>query len=46
VINAALVLLAAHIVPGFFVANFWTALIFGIIFSIVHGLLNLLKGED
>jgi len=46
VLNAALILLVAHFVPGFFIANFWTALIFSIIFSIIHGLLNMLKVDE
>lgn len=35
VINAALVMLAAYIVPGFSVAGFWWALIFALVLSIV-----------
>lgn len=41
VINAGLVLLAGALVPGFFVANFWWALLFSIVlslFNIVFGL--------
>lgn len=45
VINAALVILASKFVSGFFVANFWTAFLFAIILSIIHGFLNVLK-ED
>ncbi len=40
VINAALVLLAARIVPSFVVDGFWWALLFSIIFSIVQGFLQ------
>ncbi|OGF77730.1 hypothetical protein A3I27_03575 [Candidatus Giovannonibacteria bacterium RIFCSPLOWO2_02_FULL_43_11b] len=36
VINAFLVMLVAYIVPGFSIGGFWSALIFGIIFSIVQ----------
>lgn len=36
VINAFLLMLVAYVVPGFDIANFWSALIFGIILSIVH----------
>ncbi|MBI2024464.1 phage holin family protein [Candidatus Giovannonibacteria bacterium] len=36
VLNALLLLLASAIVPGFEIAGFWTAIIFGIIFSIVN----------
>jgi putative membrane protein len=35
VINAALILLAAKIVPGFAVASFWWALLFSIVLSII-----------
>ena len=40
VINAAMVLLAAKIVPGFEVRSFWWALGFSIILSIVQGFLQ------
>lgn len=44
VINALLVLLAAHIVPGFRVDGFWWALAFSIVLSLVNTLLgNLTK---
>lgn len=36
VINAFLVMLVAYIVPGFSIDGFWSALIFGFIFSIVN----------
>ncbi len=36
VINAALVMLAAMIVPGFAIASFWWALLFAIVLSIVN----------
>ncbi len=36
VINAALILLVSRIVPGFSVATFWWALLFGMILSIVN----------
>lgn len=36
VINALMVLLVDWIVPGFEVANFWWALLFGFILSVVH----------
>ena len=35
VINVAMVALVALIIPGFSIANFWTALIFTIILSII-----------
>jgi len=40
VINALLVLLAAHIVPGFVVEGFWWALAFSIVLSIVNSFLG------
>lgn len=40
VINALLVLLAAHIVPGFRVEGFWWALAFSIVLSLVNTLLG------
>ncbi len=40
VINALLVLLASALVPGFFVADFWTALVFGVVLSIVNWVFN------
>lgn len=44
VINAALILLASYFIAGFQVAGFWWALIYGIVLSIVHYLLNLIVG--
>ena len=51
VINAAMVLLADKIVPGFTVDSFWWALGFSLVLSIVQGFLNALdrgsnKRED
>lgn len=40
VINAALVLLAARIVPGFVVAGFWWALLFSLVLTLVQGVFN------
>ncbi|MBL0127487.1 MAG: phage holin family protein [Flavobacteriales bacterium] len=42
VINAALVMLASKIVPGFTVDGWWWALGFSLVLSIVQGLLNAL----
>jgi len=36
VINALVVLLAAHIVPGFTVDNFWWALLFSLLVSLIN----------
>lgn len=40
VINAALVLFTSNIVPGFFVASFSWAILFGIVQAIVSGFLD------
>ncbi|MFA5966975.1 MAG: phage holin family protein [Patescibacteria group bacterium] len=45
VINAALILLAAAIVPGFIVQGFWAALIFSIVLAIIAAVLNGLLGK-
>lgn len=42
VINACIVLIAGRIVSGFFVENFWWALLFSIVLSLVSGFLNTL----
>ena len=36
VINAVIVLIADAVIPGFDVANFWWALLFSIIISVIH----------
>ena len=38
--NAFLIMLAGWIVPGFFVSNFWWALLFGIILSVITAILR------
>lgn len=43
VINALLVMLAANIVPGFHVDNFWWALAFSIVLSIINSFLGNLR---
>lgn len=45
VINALMIMLADAIVPGFDVANFWWALLFSILLSIVNTLLGNFAGE-
>ena len=40
VINALLIMLAAAIVPGFFVQGFWWALLFGLVLAIINALLG------
>lgn len=39
VINALIILLASELVGGFHVANFWWALLFSLVLSLVNGLL-------
>ena len=41
VINAMLVILASYIVPGFAVAGFWSAFLFGIVLAIVNWVLGM-----
>jgi putative membrane protein len=41
IINAFLIWVASRIVPGFTVSSFWSALLFGIVLSIVMYLLHL-----
>ncbi len=45
VINAVVILLAAAIVPGFTVASFWWALLFGLVLSLVNWVLKGLFAE-
>ena len=42
VINALLLQLAAALVPGFFIAGFWSAFFGAIVLSVVSSILNLL----
>ncbi len=44
VINAILILIAAWIVPGFFVDGFWWALLFGLILGLINSLLGVSLG--
>lgn len=46
VINALLVLLATHIVSGFRVDSFWWALLFSLIVSIIHSILNIFEKKQ
>ncbi|MCK9378575.1 MAG: phage holin family protein [Candidatus Moranbacteria bacterium] len=43
VINAGIVLLAGKIVDGFVVSEFWTALIFGLVLSLVNSVFHIKK---
>jgi putative membrane protein len=45
IIDAALIMLAASIVPGFAVAGFWWALIFAVVLSVVHFVLGHFAGD-
>lgn len=45
VINAVVVLLASAVVPGFMVDGFLTALLFGIVLSVVNSLIGVLVKE-
>lgn len=40
ILNALLVLLVSHIVPGFTVDSFWWALLFGIVLTLVNWILK------
>jgi putative membrane protein len=46
VINALLVMLASYIVPGFAVAGFWSAFLFGIVLAIVNWILGMFEKEE
>ena len=45
VINAVLVMLAANIISGFTVDNFWWALLFSIILSLINSILGVSLGK-
>ncbi|MEQ8903875.1 phage holin family protein [Ekhidna sp.] len=45
VINALIILIASSIVPGFVVDNFWWALIFSLLLSLINALLSDLSKE-
>jgi len=46
VINALLVMLASYIVPGFAVAGFWYAFLFGIVLAAVSYVLQIFEREN
>jgi putative membrane protein len=46
VINALLIMLTGAIVPGFEVRNFWWALLFGLVLSIVNSVLGRIAGGE
>jgi putative membrane protein len=45
-LNGLMVILASAVVPGFFVSNLGTAIIFSLVLSLVSWFLNSLKKED
>jgi putative membrane protein len=45
ILNGFLIYLAAHIVPGFTVNNFWWALLFGIVLAVVNSVLRMIEKE-
>jgi len=46
VINALFILLATKIVPGFYVAGFWTALWFSIVLSLITAFFGLFEQKE
>lgn len=46
VINAALILLTSRLVPGFHVAGFWWAVLFGLVLSLVTFALEAVSDRD
>lgn len=45
-INAALVMLAAYIVPGFGVAGFWWAMLFAVVLSLVTSVFSMFGEKE
>lgn len=46
VIDAALIMLATYVVPGFSVASFWWALIFAVVMAVVGWVIGQFGGQD
>ena len=46
IINAALVMLTATVVPGFHVKNFWWALLFSMVLSIINYILSQIEKDQ
>lgn len=46
VINALIILLADYIVPGFSVDNFWWALLFSLLLSLITSIFERLNGRE
>jgi putative membrane protein len=44
IINGFIIFLASSVIKGFQVSGFWVAVLFGIVLSIIHLLLNLIIG--
>ena len=45
IINAVIIVLCTHIVGGFSVDSFWTAIIFSIVLSILQSIMNKIIGD-
>ena len=45
VINALIVLLVGNIVPGFFVAGFWSALLFSLVLTLINSFLGTMEKQ-
>ena len=39
-VNAGFVLLAASVIPGFVLPNFWTAVVFSLVLSLINGIFH------
>ncbi|TAI46979.1 phage holin family protein [Flagellimonas allohymeniacidonis] len=46
IINAIIILLAAHFISGFYVSSIWWAILFSILLSILQSILQSLLKED
>jgi len=46
IINALLILLSSYIVPGFAVASFWWAFLFGIVLAVINYFFDMLAKEE
>ncbi|GAB3218997.1 phage holin family protein [Algoriphagus aestuariicola] len=46
VINAAVILIAAYVIPGFTVDGFWWALGFSLVLSLINGVFGISLGSD
>ncbi|MES2437401.1 MAG: phage holin family protein [Patescibacteria group bacterium] len=46
VVNALIIMLASGVSPGFYVVNFWWALIFSVVLSLVNSLFDRMVAKD